>query len=73
MEKRLNYKILLAWELAKPDRCHIKLMGKAPLLDKEKNRDNFETWKLKWKDFLVSSNINAIEKVAVKEEQMKSK
>jgi hypothetical protein len=48
-------------------------MGKAPLLDIEKNRDNFETWKLKWKDFLVSSNINAIEKVAVKEEQMKSK
>jgi hypothetical protein len=47
-------------------------MGKAPLLDIEKNRDNFETWKLKWKDFLVSSNINAIEKVAVKEEQMKA-
>jgi hypothetical protein len=38
----------------------------------EKDRDNFETWKLKWKDFLVSSNINAIEKAAIKEEQMKA-
>ena len=76
MEKRLDYETrerrLLARELAKRDSVTPKIMGKAPLFDMEKDRDNFETWKLKWKDFLVSSNINAIEKAAVKEEQMKA-
>jgi hypothetical protein len=70
MEKRLDYETrerrLLARKLAKHDNATPKIMGKAPLFD------NFETWKLKWKDFLVSSNINAIEKGAVKEEQMKA-
>jgi hypothetical protein len=64
MEKRLDYETrerrLLARELAKRDSVTPKIMGKAPLFDMEKDRDNFETWKLKWKDFLVSSNINAI-------------
>jgi hypothetical protein len=76
MEKRLDYKTrerrLLARELAKCDSVTPKIMGKAPLFDIEKDRGNFKTWKLKWKDFLVSSNINAIEKAAVKEEQMKA-
>jgi hypothetical protein len=56
MEKRLDYETrerrLLARELAKRDNATPKFMGKAPLFDMEKDRDNFETWKLKWKDFL---------------------
>ena len=34
----------------------------------EKDRENFETWKLKWNDFLI----NSINRAAVKEEQTKA-
>jgi hypothetical protein len=40
--------------------------------DQEKDRENFETWRLKWNNFLISSNINSINRVAVKEEQTKA-
>jgi hypothetical protein len=76
MEKRLEYerreRKQLAKELANRDNGNPKVNGKAPKFDLEKDRDNFETWKLKWNDFLVSSNINSINKAAVKEEQTKA-
>jgi hypothetical protein len=37
-----------------------------------KKTENFETWKLKWKNFLISSNINSINRAAVKEEHAKA-
>jgi len=76
MEKRLDYETrerhILARELAKRDSGIPKIVGKAPKFDIEKDRDNFETWKLKWADFLISSNINSINRAAVKEEQTKA-
>ena len=76
MEKRLDYETrerhILARELAKRDSGIPKILGKAPKFDIEKDRDNFETWKLKWADFLISSNINSINRAAVKEEQTKA-
>ncbi len=76
MEKRLDYKTreqhILARELAKRDSGIPKFVGKAPKFDIEKDRDNFETWKLKWADFLISSNINSIGVTGVREEQKKA-
>ncbi len=76
MEKRLDYETrerqLLARELAKRDSSIPKIVGKAPKFDIEKDRDNFETWKLKWADFLISSNINSIGVSGVRDEQKKA-
>ncbi len=45
-----------------------KVVGKVV----KKDRENFETWKLKWNNFLISSNINSIYRAVVKEEQTKA-
>jgi hypothetical protein len=62
----------LAKQLENRDSIGPKIVGKAPKFDLEKDRDNFKTWNLKWADFLISSNINLINKAAVKEEQTKA-
>jgi hypothetical protein len=76
MEKRFDYKTrerhILARELAKRDSGIPKIVGKATKFDIEKDRDNFETWKLKWADFLISSNINLISVRGAREEQKKA-
>ncbi len=76
MEKRLDYKSrerqLLARELAKRDSCIPKIVCKVPKFDMEKDRDNFKTWKLKWADFLISSNINSIGITGTRDEQKKA-
>ena len=72
LEAELNEKKELTKELARRDNSGPKNYGKAPKFDLEKDRDNFETWKLRWEDFLISSNINAISTPAVKEEQKKA-
>jgi len=76
MEKRLDYETrerhILARELAKRDKGIPKIVGKAPKFDIEKDRDNFETWKLKWADFLILSNINSIGVTGVRDEQKKA-
>ena len=76
MEKRLDYETrerhILARELAKRDSGIPKIVGKAPKFDIEKDRDNFETWKLKWADFLISSNINSIGVTGARDEQKKA-
>jgi hypothetical protein len=40
------------------------VVGRAPKFDLEKDRENFETWKLNY--FLIASNINLINRAAVK-------
>ena len=76
MRRRLdaeqNEKKELEKELARRENTGPKNYGKAPKFDLEKDRENFETWKLKWEDFLISSSINAIPKTAVKDEQTKA-
>jgi hypothetical protein len=76
LETRLNNERRESLELAKQlknrDSNGPKIVGKAPKFDLEKDRDNFEMWKLKWADFLISSNINSINRAAVKEEQTKA-
>ncbi len=49
-----------------------KIVGKAPKFNIEKDCDNFETWKLKWADFLISSNINLIGVTGARDEQRKA-
>jgi hypothetical protein len=76
MEKRLNYETrerqLLARELAKRDSGIPKIVGKAPKFDIEKDQDNFETWTLKWADFLILSNINSISATGARDEKKKA-
>jgi hypothetical protein len=76
MEKRLDYETregqLLARALAKCDSGIPKIVGKAPKFDMEKDRDNFKTWKLKWANFLISSNINSIGVTSARDEQKKA-
>ncbi len=72
LDQETNEKNELAKELARRDNGGLKNIGKAPRFDLDKDRDNFETWKLKWEDFLISSNINSITKTAVKDEQTKA-
>jgi hypothetical protein len=76
MEKRLDYETrerqILARELAKRDSGIPKIVGKAPKFNIEKDCDNFETWKLKWADFLISSNINSISISGARDEQKKA-
>jgi hypothetical protein len=76
MEKRLDYKTrerhILARELAKRNSGIPKIVGKAPKFDIEKDLDNFKTWKLKWADFLISSNINSIGVTGARDEQKKA-
>jgi hypothetical protein len=76
MEKRLDYETrerqILARELAKRDSGVPKIVGKAPKFDIEKDCDNFKTWKLKWADFLISSNINSIGISGAQDEQKKA-
>jgi hypothetical protein len=38
----------------------------------EKDWDNFETWKLQWADFLISSNINSIGVTGARDKQKKA-
>ena len=76
MKKRLDYETrerqILARELAKRDSGIPKIVGKAPKFDIEKDHDNFKTWKLKWADFLISSNINSIGVTGARDEQKKA-
>jgi hypothetical protein len=76
MEKQLDCETrerqILARELAKRDSGIPKIVGKAPKFDMEKDRDNFKTWKLKWADFLISSNINSIGVTGAQDEQKKA-
>ncbi len=76
LEKRLDSKQRewqeLTEQLKNCDNNGPKVVGKAPKFDLEKDWENFETWKLKWNDFLISSNINSINRAAVKEEQTKA-
>ena len=76
LERRLDSekreKEELVKELARRENGNFKNTGKAPKFDLEKDKDNFETWKLKWEDFLISSNINSITKTGAKDEQTKA-
>jgi hypothetical protein len=63
---------ILARVLAKRDSGIPKIFGKAPKLDIEKDRNNFETRKLKWAEILISSNINSIGVSGVPDEQKKA-
>jgi hypothetical protein len=76
MERRLDYETrerqLLARELAKHNSGIPKIVGKAPKLDIEKDCKNFKTWKLKWADFLISSNINSIGVTGAQDERKKA-
>ena len=69
LDNERRERLELAKQLENRDSNGPKIVGKAPKFDLEKDRDNFETWKLKWADFLISSNINSINRAAVKEEQ----
>jgi hypothetical protein len=62
----------LPGNFAKCESCIPKIVGKAPKFNMEKDWDNFETWKLKWADFLISSNINSIGVSGTSDEQKKA-
>ena len=63
----------LAKTMARRDTTsNFKVMGKAPRFCMEKDRDNMETWKLKWRDFLISSSINSISGLDIKAQQEKA-
>jgi hypothetical protein len=76
LEKRLDIERQEQHELAKQlkncDNNGPKVVGKAPMFKLEKDREKFKTWKLKWNNILISSNINLINRAAVKEEQTKA-
>ncbi len=55
-------------QLKNSDNNGLKVVGKPPKFDLEKDKEKFEKFKLKWKDFLISSNINSIYRAAVKKE-----
>jgi hypothetical protein len=62
----------LPGNFAKCESCIPKIVDKAPKFNMEKDWNNFETWKLKWADFLISSNINSIGVSGARDEQKKA-